>query len=200
MRSPRRQRRALVSEFRRLDSSAPDFAATFARLTACNTAQDEAIDTSVANIIADVRIRGDAAVLEYTALFDRVKAASVAELELVPSELAAAFDSLDGESRDALVEASGRIREFHEHQRGKSASNWEMRDSDGTRMGQQVGPLERVGLYVPGGKAAYPSSVLMNAIPATVAGVAEIVMVVPTPGGAKNPLVLAAAHLAGVTR
>jgi histidinol dehydrogenase len=189
-----------VSEFRRLDSSAPDFAATFARLTACNTAQDEAIDTSVANIIADVRIRGDAAVLEYTALFDRVKAASVAALELVPSELAAAFDSLDGESRDALVEASGRIREFHEHQRGKSASNWEMRDSDGTRMGQQVGPLERVGLYVPGGKAAYPSSVLMNAIPAKVAGVAEIVMVVPTPGGAKNPLVLAAAHLAGVSR
>src|ERR1700736_4393957 len=123
MRSPRRPRRALVSEFRRLDSASPDFAATFARLTACNTAQDEAIDTSVSHILADVRIRGDAAVLEYTALFDRVKAASVAELELVPSELAAAFDSLDGESRDALVEASGRIREFHEHQRGKSASN-----------------------------------------------------------------------------
>jgi histidinol dehydrogenase len=189
-----------VSEFRRLDSSAPDFAAAFARLTACNTAQDEAIDTSVANIIADVRVRGDAAVLEYTALFDRVKAASVAALELVPSELAAAFDSLDAESRDALVEAGARIREFHEHQRGKSASNWEMHDSDGTRLGQQVGPLERVGLYVPGGKAAYPSSVLMNAIPAKVAGVAEIVMVVPTPGGAKNPLVLAAAHLAGVSR
>ncbi len=189
-----------MSEFRRLDSSAPDFAAAFARLTACNTAQDEAIDTSVANIIADVRMRGDAAVLEYTALFDRVKAASVAALELVPSELAAALDSLDAESRDALVEAGARIREFHEHQRGKSASNWEMRDSDGTRLGQQVGPLERVGLYVPGGKAAYPSSVLMNAIPAKVAGVAEIVMVVPTPGGAKNPLVLAAAHLAGVSR
>ena len=189
-----------MSEFRRLDSSAPDFAAAFARLTACNTAQDEAIDTSVANIIADVRVRGDAAVLEYTALFDRVKAASVAALELVPSELAAAFDSLDAESRDALVEAGARIREFHEHQRGKSASNWEMHDSDGTRLGQQVGPLERVGLYVPGGKAAYPSSVLMNAIPAKVAGVAEIVMVVPTPGGAKNPLVLAAAHLAGVSR
>jgi histidinol dehydrogenase len=200
MRSQRRREEALVAEFRRLDSSAPDFSATLARLTACNTAQDEAIDTSVANIIADVRMRGDAAVLEYTAMFDRVKAPSVADLELAPSELAAAFDSLDPGARDALVAAGGRIREFHEHQRGKSASSWEMRDPDGTRMGQQVGPLERVGLYVPGGKAAYPSSVLMNAIPAKVAGVDEIVMVVPTPGGAKNPLVLAAAHLAGVTR
>jgi len=189
-----------VAEFRRLDSSAPDFAATLARLTASNTAQDEAIDTSVANIVADVRMRGDAAVLEYTALFDRVKASSVATLEILAPELAAAFDSLDRDTRDALVAASGRIREFHEHQRGKSASSWEMLDADGTRMGQQVNPLERVGLYVPGGKAAYPSSVLMNAIPGKVAGVAEIIMVVPTPGGARNPLVLAAAHLAGVTR
>ncbi len=189
-----------MAEFRRLDSSTHDFAATLARLTACNTAHDEAIDTSVANIIADVRIRGDAAVLEYTALFDRVKAPSVAALELFPAELAAAFDTLDRDARDALIAAAGRIREFHEQQRGKLMSSWEMRDADGTRMGQQVSPIERVGLYVPGGKAAYPSSVLMNAIPAKVARVAEIVMVVPTPGGAKNPLVLAAAHLAGVTR
>jgi histidinol dehydrogenase len=182
---------------RRLDSSSADFAAALARLTAVNTAQDEAIDTSVANIIVDVRARGDAAVLEYTAMFDRIKAPSVAALELRDAAFKAAFDSLGSEQRDALVAAGDRVRAYHEHQRAES---WSFTEADGTRLGQQVTPLERVGIYVPGGKAAYPSSVLMNALPAQVAGVREIVMVVPTPGGARNPLVLAAAHVAGVSR
>jgi histidinol dehydrogenase len=182
---------------RRLDSSAADFAAVLARLTAVNTAEDEAIDTSVANIIVDVRLRGDAAVLEYTALFDRVKAASVSALELGPVEFEAAFDALAGEQRDALVVAAERVRTYHRHQRVKS---WSFTEADGTRLGQQVTALDRVGIYVPGGKAAYPSTVLMNALPAKIAGVREIVMVVPIPNGTHSPLVLAAAHVAGVTR
>jgi histidinol dehydrogenase len=182
---------------RRLDSSAADFAAALGRLTAVNTAQDEAIDASVANIIVDVRARGDAAVLEYTALFDRIKAPSVAALERRPVAFEAAFNALDAKQRDALVAAAERIRIYHRHQRVES---WSYTEADGTRLGQQVTPLERVGIYVPGGKAAYPSSVLMNALPAQVAGVREIVMVVPTPNGAQSPLVLAAAHIAGVTR
>jgi histidinol dehydrogenase len=182
---------------RRLDSSAPDFAAALARLTAVNTAMDEAIDTSVANIIVDVRARGDAAVLEYTVMFDRIKAPSMAALELAPAAFEAAFEGLGAEQRDALVVAAERIRTYHRHQHVKS---WSFTEGDGTRLGQQVTPLERVGIYVPGGKAAYPSSVLMNALPAQVAGVHEIVMVVPTPNGARSPLVLAAAHIAGVTR
>jgi histidinol dehydrogenase len=182
---------------RRLDSSAADFAAALARLTAVNTARDDAIDTSVANIIVDVRARGDAAVLEYTALFDRIKAPSLGALELGPVAFEAAFDALDADQRGALIAAAERIRTYHRHQRLKS---WSYTEADGTRLGQQVTPLERVGIYVPGGKAAYPSSVLMNALPAQVAGVREIVMVVPTPNGAQSPLVLAAAHIAGVTR
>src|ERR1700687_4903680 len=182
---------------RRLDSSTADFAAALARLTAVNTAQDEAIDASVANIIVDVRARGDAAVLEYTAMFDRIKAPSVAALELGPAAFEAAFDALVPEQHNALVTAAERVRTYHRHQRVKS---WSFTEADGTRLGQQVTPLDRVEIYVPGGKAAYPSSVLMNALPAKVAGVAEIVMVSPTPDGARNPLVLAAAHLAGVTR
>jgi histidinol dehydrogenase len=182
---------------RRLDSSAADFAAALARLTAVNTAGDEAIDTSVANIIVDVRARGDSAVLEYTALFDRIKVSSVAALELGPVAFEAAFDALGAEQHNALVTAAERIRTYHRHQRVES---WAYTEADGTRLGQQVTPLERVGIYVPGGKAAYPSSVLMNALPAQVAGVREIVMVVPTPHGARSPLVLAAAHVAGVTR
>ncbi len=184
-------------EIRRLDSSAADFAVALARLTAVNTAEDDAIDTSVANIIVDVRVRGDAAVLEYTALFDRIKAPSVAALELGPVAFEAAFDALGAEQHNALVAAAERIRTYHRHQRARS---WSFTEADGTRLGQQVTPLERVGIYVPGGKAAYPSSVLMNALPAQVAGVREIVMVVPTPNGAQSPLVLAAAHVAGVTR
>ena len=182
---------------RRLDSSATDFAPALARLTAVNTAEDDAIDTAVANIIIDVRLRGDAAVLEYTALFDRIKAPSMSALALGPAEFEAAFKGLSGEQRDALAAAADRIRTYHRHQRAKS---WSFTEADGTRLGQQVTPLDRVGIYVPGGKAAYPSSVLMNALPAGVAGVREIVMVVPTPNGAQSTLVLAAAHVAGVTR
>jgi len=182
---------------RRLDSSHADFAATLARLTAFDTAQDEAVDTSVASILVDVRARGDAAVLEYTLLFDHVKAPSMAALELPAQQLARAFAELPKVEREALATAAARIRAYHEHQRAQS---WSFTEADGTRLGQNITPLDRVGIYVPGGKAAYPSTVLMNALPAQVAGVGEIIMVVPTPGGVKNALVLAAAHLAGVTR
>jgi histidinol dehydrogenase len=182
---------------RRLDAAAPDFESALERLTAVDAAQDEAIETSVAAIIADVRARGDAAVLEYTALFDRVKALSVAALEIKPGEFTTALETISPAEREALTTAAARIREFHERQRSES---WSFTEADGTRLGQIVTPLDRVGIYVPGGKAAYPSTVLMNAIPAHVAGVGEIVMVVPTPGGAKHSLLLAAAQLAGVTR
>ena len=182
---------------RRLDSSAPGFDAALARLTAYDTKEDAAVETAVGAILADVRVRGDAAVLEYTARFDRVRRESVAALELNPFECRAAFEGLPVSEREALASAAARIRAFHERQRGES---WTVTEDDGTRLGQRVTALDRVGLYVPGGKAAYPSSVLMNALPAKVAGVAEIIMVSPTPDDAKNPLVLAAAHLAGVTR
>src|SRR5450432_1147264 len=184
-------------QVRRVDSSHAYFDATLARLIAFDTAQDDAIDTSVASIVADVRARGDAAVLEYTALFDHVKAHSVAALEFSATDLKSALDGLPAAQRDALSVAAARIRAFHERQRMDS---WSFTESDGTRLGQNVTALDRVGIYVPGGKAAYPSTVLMNALPAHVAGVAEIIMVVPTPGGVRNALVLAAAQLAGVTR
>ena len=185
-----------MPEIRRLDSSDPGFASALAKLTAHDKAGDDAIDASVASIITDVRVRGDAAVLEYTALFDRVKAASVAALELPAAELKAAHDTLPADQKLALAQAAERIRAYHSRQ---SAESWSFTESDGTRLGLRVTPLERVGVYVPGGKAAYPSSVLMNVLPAKVAGVSQIVMVVPTPNGVKNALVLAAAHLAGVT-
>jgi histidinol dehydrogenase len=182
---------------RRLDSTAPQFAAKLAALVAFESAQDEGVDVAVAAIISDVRARGDAAVLDFTAKFDRLSAPSVAALEITAAEMRAAFDSLPAGERSALETAAARIRAFHERQ--KQAS-WSFRDPDGSEFGQRVTPLDRVGVYVPGGKAAYPSTVLMNVIPAHVAGVAEIVMVVPAPGGTRNPLVLAAAHLAGVSR
>jgi len=185
-----------MPDIRRLDSSDPGFASALAKLTAHDKADDDAIDTSVASIITDVRVRGDAAVLEYTALFDRVKAASVAALELPADELKAAHDTLPADQKLALAQAAERIRAYHSRQ---SAESWSFTEPDGTRLGLRVTPLERVGVYVPGGKAAYPSSVLMNVLPAKVAGVSQIVMVVPTPNGVKNALVLAAAHLAGVT-
>jgi histidinol dehydrogenase len=184
-------------ELRRLDSSAPGFDAALARLIALDTDDEAPVETAVAAILADVRARGDAAVLEYTKRFDGVDAPSVAALAIPAIELAAAFESLATRERDALATAAARIRAFHERQRVEA---WTFTEDDGTRLGQRVTPLARVGLYVPGGKAAYPSSVLMNALPARVAGVTEIVMVVPMPGGARNTLVLAAAHLAGVTR
>ncbi len=182
---------------RRLDSSAAGFGRELASLTAFETAQDATIDATVARIIADVRSRGDAALLEYTVRFDAVAAASVAALEIGADEMREAFSAIPEAMRGALRSAAARIREFHERQIQVS---WSYRDADGSEFGQRITPLDRVGVYVPGGRAAYPSSVLMTVIPAQVAGVTEIVMVVPTPGGARNPLVLAAAHLAGVTR
>ena len=182
---------------RRLDSRAPDFERELAALIAFEAAQDPEVDATVARIVADVRARGDAALLEYTAKLDRVRVASAAALAIGAAELRQAFAALPDDQRKALEAAAARIRAFHERQK---MTAWTYRDEIGCELGQQVTPLDRVGLYVPGGKAAYPSSVLMNAIPAHVAGVAEIVMVVPTPDGARNPLVLAAAHLAGVAR
>ena len=161
---------------------------------------DAFIETSVAAILQDVQARGDVAVLEYTARWDHVQASTMAELELTQAELKAAFDSLPAQQRTALEAAAKRVRSYHEAQKKASGTSWSYRDEDGTLLGQKVTPLDRVGIYVPGGKAAYPSSVLMNAIPAHVAGVGEIIMVVPTPRGEKNALVLAAAYVAGVTR
>jgi histidinol dehydrogenase len=182
---------------RRYDAAAPSFAQDLAALVAFEGGQDPAVDAAVAAIVADVRARGDAAVLECTARFDRLRADSVAELEITAAAMRAAFDGLPPAERAALEFAAGRVRAYHERQKMES---WSYREPDGSEYGQQVTPLDRVGVYVPGGKAAYPSSVLMNVIPAHVAGVAEIVMVVPTPDGVRNPLVLAAAHLAGVSR
>jgi len=182
---------------RRLDTADPGFDAEFAALIAFEAGQDPAIDAAVAQIVADVRARGDAALREYTRRFDRLDASSVADLEITAGEMRDARASLPAAQRDALGAAAARIRAYHERQKGR---DWSFTEADGTELGQRVTPLDRVGVYVPGGKAAYPSSVLMNVIPAHVAGVREIIMVVPTPDGVRNPLVLAAAHLAGVTR
>ena len=180
-----------------LDSGAPDFRARLAALLAYEPGQDAAIERTVADILRDLRARGDDALLEYTRRFDRVQVASAAALELGRGELDAALDALAPPERDALQAAAERVRRYHEHQLAKS---WSYTEPDGTRLGQRITPLDRAGMYVPGGKAAYPSSVLMNAIPAKVAGVPELVMVVPTPDGVRNPMVLAAAAIAGVDR
>ncbi|MCW5649985.1 MAG: histidinol dehydrogenase [Ramlibacter sp.] len=177
---------------------------------------DAAIEQRVADILADVRLRGDAAVLDYTARFDGLQAESVAGLELTQDDFRQAFEALPAAQRDALQAAARRVRSYHEAQKRAGGESWQYRDEDGTLLGQKVTPLDRAGIYVPGGKAAYPSSLIMNAVPAHVAGVAEIIMVVPTPvrgsvatGGAgaatasrgeRNELVLAAAWVAGVTR
>lgn len=177
-----------------------DFEQKFQQRLHWSADTDAAIEQRVADILADVQQRGDAAVLEYTHRFDGLQAQSMSALELTQAELKAAFDALAAVQRDALQAAAARVRRYHEAQKRASGESWSYRDEDGTLLGQKVTPLDRVGIYVPGGKAAYPSSVLMNAIPAHVAGVGEIIMVVPTPQGAKNPLVLAAAYVAGVTR
>ena len=184
----------------RLSTASATFEADFAARLHWSAEQDAAIEERVAAILADVQTRGDAAVLEYTQRFDGVQAQSMAALELSQAELKAAYDSLPAEQKDALTAAAARVRSYHEAQKKACGESWSYRDADGTLLGQKVTPLDRVGIYVPGGKAAYPSSVLMNAIPAQVAGVPEIIMVVPTPRGEKNPLVLAAAYVAGVTR
>jgi histidinol dehydrogenase len=161
---------------------------------------DAAIEGRVAEILADVRLRGDAAVLDYTARFDHLQADSMAALELPQAELKAAYLAITPAQRSALDAAAERVRSYHERQKQACGLSWSYRDEDGSLLGQKVTPLDRVGIYVPGGKAAYPSSVLMNALPAAVAGVPEIIMVVPTPKGEKNALVLAAAYIAGVHR
>jgi len=182
---------------RKLSSRSAGFDAELDKLLAFEETADEKLEATVAGILADVRKRGDAAVLEYTQRFDRLKVSGAAALEIPEIELRAAFDSLSAEQRSALEQAAQRITDFH---RKQVQTSWSYTDADGTLLGQQVTPLDRVGLYVPGGKAAYPSSVLMNALPAKVAGVAELIMVVPTPDGTKNHLVLAAAYLSGVDR
>ncbi|TRZ57825.1 MAG: histidinol dehydrogenase [Rhodocyclaceae bacterium] len=182
---------------RRLSTREPEFLAQLDALLAFESSADAGIERSVAEILANVRTLGDAAVLDYTRRFDQLDARTMAELELPQAELAAAFESLPEAQRSALERAAARIRGYHQRQKAES---WEYTEADGTRLGQKVTALDRAGLYVPGGKAAYPSSVLMNALPAKVAGVKELVMVVPTPRGEKNALVLAAAHLAGVDR
>ncbi len=190
----------LVATPARLVSASATFEAEFAARLHWSADTDAAIEQRVADILADVQARGDAAVLEYTARFDGLDAPSVAALELTQGELKAAFDTILAVQRDALQAAAARVRSYHEAQKKACGESWSYRDEDGSLLGQKVTPLDRVGIYVPGGKAAYPSSVLMNAIPAHVAGVPEIIMVVPTPKGEKNPLVLAAAYVAGVTR
>jgi histidinol dehydrogenase len=187
-------------DIRRLDTTADDFEAALQHLLHGSAEADAAIDARAAQIIADVRARGDAAVLELTARFDGVQAATVAALEIGADELRAALDAIAPARRLALQAAAERVRDYHQRQADACCRSWSYGDAHGSLLGQKVTPLDRVGIYVPGGKASYPSSVLMNAIPAQVAGVGEIVMVVPTPGGERNALVLAAAHLAGVDR
>jgi len=182
---------------RRLSTKDKQFNADLKALLAFETAQDDSVDTVVAKILKDVKTRGDAAVLEYTNRFDKTVASSLAELEISKAELISALNSLPANQREALQAAADRVRSYHEKQLMQS---WSYSEPDGTLLGQQVTSLDRVGLYVPGGKAAYPSSVLMNAIPAKVAGVPELIMVVPTPNGEKNALVLAAAAISGVDR
>ena len=181
----------------RLDTQDADFSLRLRKLAGHEASQDESVEATVRSIVAAIRERGDEALLEYTRQFDRVEASSMADLEIGREELDRALRAIPAGQAQALRDAAERIRRFHEKQRSES---WEYADSDGTRLGQRVTPLDRVGLYVPGGKAAYPSSVLMNAIPAKVAGVRELVMVSPTPGGERNALVMAAAALAGVDR
>lgn len=182
---------------RRLSTADPGFAGALDALLHLDQGTDEAIERTVAEILARVRAEGDAAVLDYTRRFDKLEVASMAELELPRARLAQALEGLPVAQRAALETAARRVTAYHERQKQES---WSFTEADGTRLGQKITPLDRVGLYVPGGKAAYPSSVLMNALPAKVAGVGELVMVVPTPRGEKNELVLAAACLAGVDR
>ncbi|MDX5334222.1 MAG: histidinol dehydrogenase [Gammaproteobacteria bacterium] len=186
-----------MSLITRLNAADADFRARLDALLAWESVSDDHVFKAVMEILHAVKTRGDAAVVEYTNRFDRMSVASMAELEIPLARLAQAAEGLSPARRQALEQAAARIRAYHEHQRMES---WSYTEADGTVLGQQVTPLDRAGLYVPGGKAAYPSSVLMNAIPAKVAGVPELIMVVPTPDGEVNELVLAAAHIAGVDR
>jgi histidinol dehydrogenase len=190
----------LTLNLRVLDSSAAGFDSALTTNLAWSAETDDAVETSVKAIIQDVRKRGDAAVLDCTQRFDRLPASSMVQLTLTRDDFAAAFKAITAPQRDALQQAAKRIRSYHERQLQATARSWTYRDADDTLLGQKVTPLDRVGVYVPGGKAAYPSSLLMNVVPARVANVGEVVMVVPTPDGHRNALVLAAAHIAGVDR
>jgi histidinol dehydrogenase len=184
-------------QIKRFNSIDPDFNSNLEQLLAFENAQDDAVDLTVAKILADIRKRKDAALIEYTNRFDRLSIASGADLELTQHHLQQSLKALPSIQRTALEQAAERIQSYHEKQQ---LSSWQYTDSDGTLLGQKITPLDRVGLYVPGGKASYPSSVLMNAIPAKVAGVKELIMVVPTPGGERNDMVLAAAAISKVDR
>ena len=186
-------------KIQRLDSSAANFQQTLLASLSIPLAEDVAIDLKVAEIILAIKNQGDQALLRYTSQFDRLQAQTASALEILPNELKNAYAQLPIEQSQALNTAAARIRSYHDQQlKNAGCQSWEYTEADGTRLGQKVTPLDRVGIYVPGGKAAYPSSVLMNAIPAKVAGVPEVIMVVPTPDGSRNDLVLAAAYLAGV--
>jgi len=184
-------------DIKRLNSSDSDFQLKLDGLLAWESVSDDAVFNTVKSILADVRQRGDTAVVEYTQKFDRLDTASMADLTIGADRLKQAYDIIEPVQRDALERAAERVRTYHDRQKTES---WSYTENDGTMLGQQITALDRVGLYVPGGKAAYPSSVLMNAIPAKVAGVAELIMVVPTPDGVINELVFAAAHIAGVDK
>jgi histidinol dehydrogenase len=186
-----------MSLISRLSTSDGDFAERLQALLAFEVTQDDSVESVVTEILRAVRSRGDQAVLEYTDRFDGFRVESMDALELQPDVLRHALHHLPAAQRDALEAAAARVRVYHERQK---ASSWSYTEPDGTTLGQKVTALDRVGVYVPGGKAAYPSTVLMNTIPAKLAGVGEVVMVVPTPGGQRNDLVLAAAHMAGVDR
>lgn len=186
-----------MTVIRRLQSDSALFQAELTQLLAFEASQDASIENACREILQQIRQRGDAALIEYTHRFDGVQVQHAHELEISHDELQQALVGLPADQRDALETAAQRIRQYHEHQRGQS---WTYTEDDGTTLGQKVTPLDRVGLYVPGGKAAYPSSVLMNALPAKVAGVQELIMVTPTPHGERNPLVLAAAALSGVDK
>ncbi|HVK95821.1 MAG TPA: histidinol dehydrogenase [Noviherbaspirillum sp.] len=191
----------MTLKIRKLDSTEQDFHTQLSAVLAFEASEDAAIDSAAAQILAEVKIRGDAAVIDYTKRFDKLDASTVASLEIGPDELRAALDSLSPQRRAALQTAAERVRAYHVRQKAEiGGDGFTYAEADGTVLGQKVTPLDRVGIYVPGGKAAYPSSVLMNAIPAKVAGVQEVIMVVPTPNGVKNELVLAAAAIAGVDR
>ena len=186
-----------MAEIKRLDSASKDFWPELDKLLAWEGVSDEKVNSIVREILAAVRTRGDAAVIEYTNRLDRMNVASMAELEIPKARLEQALLAIPAVQREALEKSAARVRAYHEHQK---QSSWSYTEADGTLLGQQITALDRAGLYVPGGKAAYPSSVLMNAIPAKVAGVAELIMVVPTPDGEVNELVLAAAAVCGVDR
>jgi len=184
-------------DLRRLQAGSPGFDASLDALLHWDLSEDDQVNETAHDILRTVRTRGDLALLDYTARFDRWRPADARALELRSEDFAVAWRAIGAVERDALQQASARIEDYHQRQ---LASDWEYVDRDGNRLGQRVTPLDRVGLYVPGGQAAYPSTVLMTAIPARVAGVTEVVMVVPTPDGRRNDLVLAAAHIAGIRR